>query len=73
MGHTAVCTWYEADDTWHYGEYNPTPEEVIAMADVIDDVPFAPLTEVLKWKRAFGRPKDVTDVALIENHVNMSH
>lgn len=57
---------YEADDTWHYGDYAPTPEEIIAVADMIQEVPFAPLGEVLKWKRAFGRPKDVADVGLIE-------
>lgn len=55
-----VCLFqgiYEANDTWHYGDYNPTPEAVIALADMIHGVPFAPLNEVLKWKRAFGRPR----------------
>jgi hypothetical protein len=51
--------------------YNPTIEELVDAADIINDVPFAPLTEVLKWKRAFGRPKDVQDVALIEQHLRM--
>jgi hypothetical protein len=60
---------YEADDTWHYGDYDPTPEQMIAVADLIHGVPFAPLVEVLKWKRAFGRPKDVADVGLIEAYM----
>jgi hypothetical protein len=60
---------FEADDTWHYGDYGPTPEQMIAKADVIRGVPFAPLVEVLKWKRAFGRPKDVRDAGLIEAHL----
>jgi hypothetical protein len=60
---------YEADDTWHYGDYDPTPETIIAAANMIQGVPFAPLAEVLKWKRAFGRPKDVADVELIERHI----
>ncbi|WP_326955127.1 hypothetical protein [Amycolatopsis sp. NBC_01286] len=60
---------YEADDSWKYGDYNPTIQELVAMADLIDGVPFAPLTEVLKWKRAFGRPKDKQDVILIEQHL----
>lgn len=60
---------YEADDTWHYGDYDPTPEELIAKADVIQGVPFAPLVEVLKWKRAFGRPKDIADVGLIQAYM----
>jgi hypothetical protein len=61
---------YEADDTWHYGDYDPTPEEIISAADMIDGVPFAPLVEVLKWKRAFGRPKDVADVRLIQAYMD---
>ncbi len=67
-----VCLFrgiYEADDTWHYGDYDPKPEELIQAAEVIEGVPFAPLVEVLKWKRAFGRPKDVADVGLIERHL----
>lgn len=68
-----VCLFrgtYEADDTWHYGDYDPTPEEIIGIADMIQGVPFAPLVEVLKWKQAFGRPKDVADVGLIEQYLN---
>ena len=61
---------YEADDTWHYGDYDPTSEELIAKAEVIQGVPFAPLVEVLKWKKAFGRPKDVTDVRLVEAYMS---
>ena len=61
---------YEADDTWRYGEYDPTPEAVIAGAEIINGVPFAPLGEVLRWKRAWGRPKDLVDVGLIEAYLN---
>jgi hypothetical protein len=64
---------YEADDTWECGEYNPTIEELIEAAEVIQGVPFAPLDEVLKWKRAFGRPKDLSDVRLIEEHLRARH
>ena len=59
---------YEVDDTWHYGDYNPAPEAIIAVADIMDGVPFAPLAEVLKWKKAFGRPKDLKDIILIEQY-----
>lgn len=64
---------YEADDTWHYHEYDPTPEHVISIADVIQGIPFAPLTEVLKWKQAWGRPKDLADIPLIEQHLSTRH
>lgn len=60
---------YEAYDTWPCGDYDPTPEAIIAAADLIQGVPFTPLAEVLKWKRAFGRPKDAADVELIEHHL----
>lgn len=57
---------YEVDDSWSYGNYNPKPEEIIAIAEIHKGVPFAPLTEVLKWKQAFGRPKDLEDIELIQ-------
>lgn len=60
----------EADDTWNYGDYRPTPEEVIARAELINGVPFAPLTEVLAWKRAFGRDKDLHDIELIQDFMS---
>lgn len=55
----------EVDDSWIYGDYDPEPEEIIAIAEMHDGVPFAPITEVLKWKQAFGRPKDLEDIELI--------
>lgn len=58
---------YEVDNSWSYGNYNPEPEEIIAIAEMHDGVPFAPLTEVVKWKQAFGREKDLEDVKLIRN------
>jgi hypothetical protein len=59
---------FEVDDSWDYGTYNPSPEEVIARAEMIDGIPFAPLGEVLKWKKAFGRKKDEADIRLIKEH-----
>jgi hypothetical protein len=64
---------FEAVDTWHYGAYNPTLEEIIGVAERIDDVPFAPIREVLKWKKAFGRRKDIADIVLIEAYLSSSH
>ncbi len=56
----------EAYNSWNYGNYNPSPEEIIKKAEMIEGIPFAPLVEVLKWKRSYGRPKDLADVKLIE-------
>lgn len=57
---------YEVDDIWHYNGYRPKTEDIIAKAEFIEGVPFAPLEEVRRWKKAFGRPKDLVDVKLIE-------
>lgn len=57
---------YEADNNWYFNNYRPRTEDIIAAAEMIDGVPFAPLSEVLQWKKAFGRPKDLVDVKLIE-------
>jgi hypothetical protein len=64
---------YDAADTWHYREYDPTPEEVIDAADIINGILFAPLVEVMKWKKAYGRPKDLVDVTLIEEFLENRH
>lgn len=67
-GHYLQKDDFEADDTWHYGDYNPTPEELIAKAQIINGVPFAPLEEVRDWKLAFGRTKDIEDVKMIVDY-----
>ena len=45
-----------------------TAEEVVASATIIDGVPFINLTELLKFKRALGRAKDLPDI-LIEEYL----
>jgi hypothetical protein len=59
----------EAGTNWNYGTYNPSMEELLETADYFDDVPFANLREVIKWKRAFGREKDLKDIKLIKEHL----
>lgn len=71
-GYRLVRGVFEADDSWNYGSYNPTPEEIISKSGIIDGIPFAPLDEVVKWKQTFGRPKDLTDVELIEQFLKGS-
>jgi hypothetical protein len=55
-------------DFW-YGDQNPDPEKLIANAAIIKGVPFLPLATLLEIKRAFNRPKDHSDIALIENYL----
>ena len=60
----------EVGDNWDYDEYNPDPKWLIENAEVIDSIPFAPLEEVIKWKKAFGRDKDLADIKLIEDYLH---
>lgn len=47
-------------------KYYMSAEDLIRQAVIIDGVPYAPLEELLKWKKAANRPKDHEDVFLIE-------
>ena len=61
---------FEAHNNWNFGKsYNPTLTELQATATIIEDVPFASLEEVRKWKISSGRPKDLTDVELIDKYL----
>lgn len=58
---------FEAHDNWNFSSYSPTLEQLLATATVIDEIPFASLAEVRKWKVASGRPKDLVDIELIDS------
>lgn len=49
-----------------FDKYHADTLDLIKNADVIDGIPFVQLTELLRWKRAAGREKDVQDAVLIE-------
>ncbi|MEK7642740.1 MAG: YdcF family protein [Patescibacteria group bacterium] len=57
---------FEAHDNWDFTLYKPTLKDLLKTATWIEDTPFASLEEVHKWKLASGRPKDLTDIELIE-------
>lgn len=59
----------EADSTWQVREW-PDGSNYLAKAEMIEGVSFAPLREVLKWKQAYGRPKDMADVRLIAEYLS---
>lgn len=42
-------------------------EDLIASADMIENIPFVKLDVLLKWKKACAREKDFNDVILIED------
>lgn len=59
---------FEAHDSWDFSAYSPSLEDLLKQATVVDGVPFASLEDVQKWKTASGRPKDLTDLELINGH-----
>jgi hypothetical protein len=60
---------FEAHAQWDFSSYKPTLEQLLATATVVDDIPFASLEEVRKWKLASGRPKDLEDIELIDQYL----
>jgi hypothetical protein len=47
--------------------YAPTLEELAKRAVKYDGILFASLEDIRQWKKASGRPKDITDIKLIDN------
>jgi len=60
---------FEAHKNWDFSSYKPTLQHLLKSADIIDGIPFASLNEVLRWKTASGRPKDITDIKLINKYL----
>lgn len=50
---------------WGPGEWDIG--KLIKSSEIIDDLPFVNLENVLKWKKIYGREKDLKDVEIIEN------
>ena len=50
-------------------KYRADTRQLIDAADVIQGIPFVKLEELAKWKRAAARPKDLVDVAAIEDYL----
>ncbi len=52
---------------WKPGMWNI--EELIQNAEIIDGIPFVGIGNVLKWKKLYGRPKDLKDVRMLESYI----
>lgn len=52
-----------------WSEYPTSTEEVVAGAMVIDGIYFMNLRELKKFKKALGREKDFSDIALIDEYL----
>lgn len=51
------------------GNYIGDTTKLIQNADMINGYPFVQLTELVKFKRELGRPKDMQDIKLIEGYL----
>ena len=60
----------EAHDSWSFCEYSPSLTELLSRADVYEEVPFASLEDVLKWKLASPKTdKNIVDIKTIKNEL----
>lgn len=51
-------------------EWGPGPWDILRLiseAEILDDLPFVKLENLLKWKKLNAREKDLKDVEIIEN------
>lgn len=53
---------------WHPGNWDI--DKLIQEAEIINDLPFVKLEDVLKWKKLKMREKDIKDIELIENYLS---
>ncbi len=51
------------------GEFHPTFQELQSRADVMQDIPFASLGDIVQFKRAYNRPKHNEDIQKIEEYL----
>ena len=58
----------EVCKTWWPGEWDVN--KLIEEAEIIDNLPFVQIKEVLRWKELSGREKDKKDIELIKNYLN---
>ena len=63
---------FEAHANWNFSPYSPTLAHLLSTATRVEGVPFASLEEVRKWKAASGRPNDIEDIRLIDQHMRNS-
>ena len=60
---------FEVDKRLWCANYKPDTNQIIKNADLINGVSFMTLLELIKFKTALGREKDLKDIELIKNHL----
>ena len=59
---------FEAHDNWNFSLYSPTLKDLLANAIEVDEISFASIEDVRKWKVSSGRAKDNIDIKLIDSY-----
>ncbi len=52
------------------GDFNPTLEELLARSDIIEEISFASLEDILQFKTAYNRPKHIQDIEKIKEYIS---
>ena len=60
---------FDAATTWSVNDYEPEPQQLIRDSDVIEGIRFVNLKDLLTWKKACRREKDLRDIKLIEEYL----
>jgi len=61
---------YEISIDWGYGNYKPSLKHLIETANIINEIPFVNLFEIILYKKEFNREKDVVDIELINKYLS---
>ncbi len=61
---------FEIADEWRFNSFDKEVAKLIREAENIDGVRVVKLEDVLEWKKAFGREKDLKDAKLIEDELS---
>ncbi|WP_215454481.1 hypothetical protein [Streptomyces sp. ATCC 21386] len=72
-GHGLMVVLFDGDieifDRWLPGA--PDADELIDSAEMVEGIPFCPLPWVLEWKTRSSREKDMRDIKLIRESINV--
>lgn len=50
-------------------DFNPTREELVQRADIIEGIAFASLEDMIKFKQSYNKPKHWEDIKRIEKYL----
>ena len=50
-------------------DFNPTREELVQRADIIEEIAFASLEDMIKLKQSYNKPKHWEDIKRIEKYL----